>query len=119
MICSQSRSGSGHKLQHNLQLQLKSESFTVRMIEHWIELAREVVICTFGDAQHPVGQSPEQPALVNHTWSQKVSLDNLELPFCNSVTGADWKTSTVMTSLESKQKSLCERTKTGNRSESG
>lgn len=33
------------------------------------------------------------------------------------MTGADRKTSTVMRSLESKQKSLCERTKTGNRSE--
>lgn len=75
------------------------------------------MISTFGDAQHLIGQSPEQPALVDHTWSQKLGLDNLDLPFCNSVTGADWKTSAVMTSLESKQKSLCERTKTGNRSE--
>lgn len=80
MICSQSRSSSGHKLQHNIQLQLKSETFTVKVSEHWIELSREVVICAFGDAQHLIGQSPEQPALVDHTSSQKVGLDNLELP---------------------------------------
>lgn len=76
MTCSQSRSGSEHELQDDLQFQLKSEIFTVKVTE----LPREVVICIFGDAQHLVGQSPKQPALVAHTWNQKVGLDNLELP---------------------------------------
>jgi len=54
--------GNGHKLnQRKLQLKMRKIFFTLRVMEPWPRLPREVV--ESGDIQDPPGHSPVQPAL--------------------------------------------------------
>jgi len=57
--------GNGHKLKHrNIHVNMRKNFFTLRVMEHWNRLPREVCGFSFsGDIQDTPGQGAVQPAL--------------------------------------------------------